>query len=104
MESVRNPGASFIFLENLLFFKKLFVERIICKVYTRNRAKIDNCNINKKSTFNLNLVMKRAYQVPESEALEMILEGEILLSGGKAGEPGRPGGDLDDSYELDDLL
>ena len=29
---------------------------------------------------------------------------EILLSGGKAGEPGRPGGDLDDSYELDDLL
>ncbi len=48
--------------------------------------------------------MKRAYQVPESEALEMLLEGEILLSGGKAGEPGRPGGDLDDSYELDDLL
>lgn len=48
--------------------------------------------------------MKRAYQVPESEALELILEGEILLSGGKAGKPGRPGGDLDDSYELDDLL
>ena len=48
--------------------------------------------------------MNLTYQAPESEALEMILEGEILLSGGKAGEPGRPGGDLDDSFELDDLL
>ena len=48
--------------------------------------------------------MKRTYQVPESEALEIIIEGEILLSGGKAGEPGRPGGSLDESYELDDLL
>jgi len=48
--------------------------------------------------------MKRTYQVPESEALEMILEGEILLSGGKAGEPGRPGGDLEDIYEYEDLL
>ena len=57
-----------------------------------------------KSTFNLNPVMKRSYQVPESEALEMVLEGEILLSGGKAGELGRPGGDPDDSFELDDLL
>lgn len=72
-------------------------------VYTGKRAKIDNV-FQTNQLFNLNPVMKRAYQVPESEALEMILEGEILLSGGKAGEPGRPGGDLDDSYELDDLL
>lgn len=48
--------------------------------------------------------MKRTYQVPESEAFEMILEGEILLSGGKAGEPGRPGGKLDEIYEEDELL
>ena len=34
----------------------------------------------------------------------MILEGEILLSGGRAGGQGRPGSDLDDVYELEDLL
>lgn len=71
--------------------------------YSKKGTKLDFCNSD-NINFNLITVMKRAYQVPESEALEMILEGEILLSGGKAGERGRPGGDLDDSYELEDLL
>ena len=70
--------------------------------YTEKRGKLDIviCTI---STLTL-IIMKRTYQVPESEAFEMILEGEILLSGGKAGNPGRPGGDLDDIYEYEDLL
>ena len=70
--------------------------------YTEKSGKLDMVI---HTILNLTLfMMKRTYQVPESEAFEMILEGEILLSGGKAGEPGRPGGDLDDIYEYEDLL
>jgi hypothetical protein len=50
--------------------------------------------------------MKRTYQEPVSEAFEILIEGEICLSGGDAGDAGKPGADFDsdDIYEVDDLL
>lgn len=52
------------------------------------------------------MIMKRTYQEPVSEAFEILIEGEICLSGGKAGGDGKPGADFDsdDIYEVDDLL
>ena len=50
--------------------------------------------------------MKRFYQEPEAEAFEILIEGEICLSGGRPGGEGRPGADFDpdDIFESDDLL
>ena len=51
-------------------------------------------------------IMKRTYQEPLSETFEILIEGGICLSGGKAGDDGKPGADFnsDDIYEVDDLL
>ena len=50
--------------------------------------------------------MKRTYQAPVTDALEIRFEGNYCLSGGEAGDRGKPGADFDsdDIYEWDDLL
>ena len=50
--------------------------------------------------------MKKLYLEPVSETCEIRLEGGLCLSGGKAGEEGKPGAEFDpneDIYDYDDL-
>lgn len=50
--------------------------------------------------------MRKLYLEPVSETFEVRLEGGLCLSGGKAGEEGKPGAEFDpseDIYDYDDL-
>lgn len=50
--------------------------------------------------------MKKLYLEPVLETFEVRLEGGLCLSGGKAGEEGKPGAEFDpikDIYEYDGL-
>ena len=52
------------------------------------------------------IIMKLFYQKPETEALEVGIEGMLCLSGGVAGNPGEPGAAFDpgDVFEYDSLF
>ena len=53
------------------------------------------------------MIMKQLYQEPVSESFEIVLEGLVCLSGGQAGESGRPGSKFDpndDVYDYDGLF
>lgn len=51
--------------------------------------------------------MRIDYLEPVSEPLDIDVEGEVCVSGGKPGGEGKPGADFDpdkDIFEFDDLL